>query len=516
MRTQVFSKTSISVFIGLSTDDKPLDCPNGSKYAAIDTGKLYRFDASSRTWYEQPTGGGGGGGTVIVDPSISTTSENPVQNKVIAAALDLKLDAADSVGQFTEGVSMTTTSGVGKDNTVVTETGGANSERFGDYTHNVSSGQYSRAEGMTNAATGYAAHAEGQYTLASGSHAHSEGTHTTASGTNAHAEGGSTVASGDNSHAEGYNTEASWSYAHAEGNGTKAQHNYTHAEGSGTKATKEAAHAEGSGTIASGKYSHAEGGTCTASGQCSHAEGGSSTASASNSHAEGQSIASGGYSHSEGKNSAASGEGSHSEGWITKAVGKGTHAEGRQSEANADWSHAEGYQTRANSQFQHVQGYFNEIDAQSTYALIIGNGTADDARHNAFAVDWSGLIYVNGDTDGVNVATLAQLMDDLPQLLYFKGTIASTGATISTLPAASSENAGYAYKVIENGTYSSIQATVGDVLASNGEQWVLIPSTDEGGGGGEVSPAEKAFWNNKVTARMDPNNAETLVLTTGV
>ena len=35
---------------GLSTDDKPLDAPNGSVFIAIDTGNVYMFDADDKEW----------------------------------------------------------------------------------------------------------------------------------------------------------------------------------------------------------------------------------------------------------------------------------------------------------------------------------------------------------------------------------------------------------------------------------------------------------------------------------
>lgn len=41
---------------------------------------------------------------------------------------------------------------------------------------------------------------------------------------------------------------------------------------------------------------------------------------------------------------------------------------------------------------QTAVGAYNEIDDNGRYALIIGNGTADDARSNAFTVDWSGNV----------------------------------------------------------------------------------------------------------------------------
>lgn len=44
--------TRVSVWSGLSTDDKPLEVENGSQFDEIDTGKTYRFDAENQTWYE--------------------------------------------------------------------------------------------------------------------------------------------------------------------------------------------------------------------------------------------------------------------------------------------------------------------------------------------------------------------------------------------------------------------------------------------------------------------------------
>lgn len=48
---------------------------------------------------EQYAGGGGGGGSVTVDAAISASSENPVQNKAIAAALENKADASALTGK---------------------------------------------------------------------------------------------------------------------------------------------------------------------------------------------------------------------------------------------------------------------------------------------------------------------------------------------------------------------------------------------------------------------------------
>lgn len=82
---------------GQSTDVKPV-ANNGDVFHEIDTGKDFMYNESAGEWKEQPKkgGGGGGGGSVTVDDTLSSTSENPVQNKVIKAALDDKVELVGS------------------------------------------------------------------------------------------------------------------------------------------------------------------------------------------------------------------------------------------------------------------------------------------------------------------------------------------------------------------------------------------------------------------------------------
>lgn len=72
-------------------------------------------------------------------------------------------------------------------------------------------------------------------------------------------------------------------------------------------------------------------------------------------------------------------------------------------------------------------------------------------------------------------------VDNLPNPMVFKGTLGS-GGTISSLPAASTTNEGWTYKVITDGTYASETAKIGDAFISNGVKWELIPSGDEPSG----------------------------------
>ena len=103
----------------------------------------------------------------------------------------------------------------------------------------------------------------------------------------------------------------------------------------------------------------------------------------------------------------------YAEGYGSKASGYAAHAEGQVTRALAEASHAQNWGTIAAKEGQTALGTHNiEDTAQTTthpsqkasygqYAVIIGNGTADNARSNALTVDWSGNVVASGDvTDG--------------------------------------------------------------------------------------------------------------------
>ncbi len=144
--------------------------------------------------------------------------------------------------------------------------------------------------------------------------------------------------------------------------------------------------AEGYATIAMG-YSHAEGYTTTAYGFCSHAEGYFAEAK-------------GDISHAEGATTTASGYISHAEGYSTTASGDYSHAEGYSTTASNSYSHAEGYYTTANGICSHTMGFYNKtltgnLTSFSTTsdAFVIGNGTSENTRSNAFRVTFDGKTY---------------------------------------------------------------------------------------------------------------------------
>ena len=274
--------------------------------------------------------------------------------------------------------------------------------KYGDTTINVGRkaetkvGAYSTAEGNNTTASSWASHAEGDGTTASSDYSHAEGKSTAASGLYSHAEGGSTTASGNNSHAEGRSTIAS---------------NYTsHAEGNATTASGNSSHAEGQLTTASGDYSHAEGNNTTASGGSSHAEGYSSykVTQLITDFLNGNitkddiintwntkkfSVAHGNESHVEGQDNLSLGHYSHTEGLYTVAIG--------------NQSHTSGYYTKALHDNEAAYGKYNESNDNTLFS--IGDGTADDARHNAFEITTTG-----GKLHDKDIATTDLIPTSLP------------------------------------------------------------------------------------------------------
>ena len=313
----------------------------------------------------------------------------------------------------------------------------------GNYSHaegneTTASGMESHAEGFRTTASGYASHAEGNSTTASSYESHAEGYGTNASGYQSHAEGLTTTASGRASHAEGLTTLASGSVSHAEGIFTTASGVESHAEGRQTTASGSFSHAEGFITTASGNASHAEGSETSARGYASHAEGSRTIASGPESHAEGlRTTASGNFSHAEGNLTTASGRWSHAEGYENTANNFSTHAEGHQTTASGIESHAEGRAAIASGYASHAQNFFTiaQNDAQTAIgrynvatdrglnntpeddALIIGNGSGNAARSNAFRVQFNGDVHSAGTyfTGGADYAEMFEWQDGNPE-----------------------------------------------------------------------------------------------------
>ena len=226
---------------------------------------------------------------------------------------------------------------------------------------------------------------------------------------------------GNYSVAEGIDTTASGYTSHAEGYDSEAEGRQSHAEGSGTWAYEVASHAEGLGTVAKGQGAHAEGQGTEAEGNLSHAEGFGTKAIGFTSHAQGQ------YCRATGEASFASGQGTVAQGFAQTAIGRYNVAQG-----NADsWQN-------------------------SDYAFIIGRGSSDNMRSNAFAVTYSGNVSMVGDLQNMSGTTLlssagkAVSAGTADTATTANGLSSSAVLSTSNLPKGTSD-----YVLIGNGTSSS-------------------------------------------------------------
>ena len=141
----------------------------------------------------------------------------------------------------------------------------------------------------------------------------------------------------------------------------------------------------------------------------------------------------------------------------------------------------------ATSESAGTAGYLPAATSSEANKYFKGDGTyADPLNGLGTAINKN---YTDTyDSDGDDLTTgkaVAAALATLPEPMVFKGSL-GTGGTITTLPAAASsgagKNTGFTYKVIENGTYDSQVAKVGDTFISTGSAWVLIPSGDEPSG----------------------------------
>lgn len=230
---------------------------------------------------------------------------------------------------------------------------------------------------------------------------------------------------GERSTAEGHNTTASGGASHAEGLNTIASGAQSHAEGAETIASGSRSHAEGVWTIASGGSNHAEGKETTANGNNScHAEGSKTTASGIATHAEGNSsnkvtdlitdFSWNGTTNDDiinawntQKFSVAHGRSSHVEGSDNLSLGHSSHSEGHNTVAIGNQSHTSGKGTKALHDNEAAYGTYNKSNADTLFS--IGDGTADDARHNAFEITTTG-----GKLHDKDIATTDLIPTSLP------------------------------------------------------------------------------------------------------
>ncbi len=194
--------------------------------------------------------------------------------------------------------------------------------------------------------------------------------------------------------AMGFNTKAKASSSTALGQATNANNVFCTAMGFSTTASGHTSTSMGNGTLANGDYSTAMGLGTIASGYASTGMGNLTTASGNYSSAMGWlTTASGIGSVAMGKSTKASGSYSFASGWENMALGNYSSSLGEDTKSSGENSFASGFNTHAKSYASVVVGRFNDttsISSSTWNALdplfIIGNGSANNARSNAFTV----------------------------------------------------------------------------------------------------------------------------------
>ena len=126
----------------------------------------------------------------------------------------------------------------------------------------------------------------------------------------------------------------------------------------------------------------------------------------------------GGNSTAEGYQTTASGIYSHTEGDGTSATRSCSHAEGSHTTASGDYSHAEGIYTIATNEASHAGGHYNANMTTGGYwfnttgtAFVIGNGTDKTALSNAFSVQYDGIVKAKSTITASTTADYAEFFE---------------------------------------------------------------------------------------------------------
>lgn len=486
-----------------------VNVPNPAMNVTVDGDQLYNLinipkyfitDATTGTpitgsnyedYFPSGGGGGGGGGSITIDNFPTEGSENAVSSGGTYSFVNssVSTNTANFIGTFSSVADLEAYSGTVTNNdyafVIGTDANGNTKYDRYKYTDSSDPASWEYEYTLNNSSFTAAEWATIQSGLTAADKTKYDGYETVINSKsgliessggeifNSYSGEGKNTASGSYSHAEGYSTTTSGNYSHTEGYGSTATADYAHAEGS-SHADGYYSHAEGTGSTASGSYSHSEGENTTASNSSSHAEGSYTTASGMQAHAEGNTTtAYGAQSHAEGAITKAMGPYSHAEGNHSIAGNSAAHAEGTYTVASGENSHAEGSYTTAQRKSQHVEGEYNVLDTDGTsstrgkFAHIIGNGTADDARSNAYAIGWDGKIYQpsdpNADANGVYLSSKANSND--------LSAVATSGSfsDLSNKPSASSEGGSgkYIQSIEQNGGVISATAVSLDTTVSS-------------------------------------------------
>lgn len=316
-------------------------------------------------------------------------------------------------------------------------------------------GSSSVASGQNSLAIGLFANANGGQSIAIGSSVDALGFRSTAIGSGSTASGIASIAFGDNVEASGEN-------ATAMGKNTIASGENSTAMGSNTEASGLVATAIGANTIASGEGSTAMGISTTASQLSSTAMGNSTMAS--------------------GITSTALGSSTTASGARSTAMGSSTTAAGGHSTAMGTNSKANGFSSLAIGRFNDTLVAIETSMQSTTPLFIIGNGTGNSTRSNAFVVRNDGNTEITNELQRPSKTGAANLIPICYGSVSAAGTVnagtanftataPSTGVYEITITGETYSNTGYIAQVSVVGGASFRVASTG---ASAGKLQVRI------------------------------------------
>lgn len=300
------------------------------------------------------------------------------------------------------------------------------------------SGKDSHAEGYNTEASNSCAHAEGSSTHATGGYSHAEGINTYANGNFSHAQGDSTIADGKYQTVMGCcnveDTEEKSALIIGDGNGEDDRHNLFTVNWDGTVTINDvdldltqiaawydtaSEDASGTGVIVGNKSNSAPGRNSLASGNGNTADGiGAVSIGHSNTSSGQYSAAFGSSNFTDGASSAVFGSGNSVSGgealaWgidntvdgtAATACGTNNSVTGTYSFVGGEYNNVEGQDTlvfgahlEVIADHQFTLGQYNE-SVQNCH-VVIGDGTADTARHNLLTVTKDGKVNLYSDEE---------------------------------------------------------------------------------------------------------------------
>lgn len=305
---------------------------------------------------------------------------------------------------------------------------------FSSGRQNKSIGEYSYTEGRSNIAEIYC-HAEGRNNKALNEYTHVEGKDNTADSLVSHVEGKeNNTNGGEGLHVEGQGNNATGIYNHTEGQANATSGTNAHTQGKGNTNHGNQSFVGGmNNKLISGGYTFVHGTGNTVEGERQLVFGKNNTVKGSDTHVGGQSnnVTVGNFHSVIGSNNTVS-SGNHqyiygksiqiTSGWVNSAFGSGhtitgtfTHTTGENNINRHEASSIHGIGNKSGRTAQTVVGQYNDNTTTSNSFFVVGCGTSDMARKNAFEVTANSIKIGNTELTEEMLKKVIQFMNSITE-----------------------------------------------------------------------------------------------------